>query len=157
MPFAEKVRWKKERYIFQQQTLLFFFFCINKWQQLGRKDGKQNDGEDEELHVLITADNRDSLDKAAHMVEQLLIPINEEQNKHKQDQLRELAIINGKYSLCYLLCFYVCVRKDRVKKEREGRRRRIIRKSFINFSLPDAVHRWHTENCWIILLFTIPT
>ena len=29
------------------------------------------------------------------MVEQLLVPVAEGQNKHKQDQLRELAVING--------------------------------------------------------------
>jgi len=45
--------------------------------------------------VLITADNRDALDRAAIMVEQLLVPVEEGQNKHKQDQLRELAVING--------------------------------------------------------------
>lgn len=70
---------------------------------MGRRDGKQNDGEDEDLHVLITADNRDALDRAAAMVEQLLVPIEEGQNKHKQDQLRELAVINGKFLLIF--CF----------------------------------------------------
>lgn len=98
---------------------------------MGRRDGKHNDGEDEELHVLITADNRDSLDRAAVMVEQLLVPINEDQNKHKQDQLRELAIINGiPFPLFLFLFFVVCgvCGGENGKKE----------KRLLFYSLPDA-------------------
>jgi splicing factor 1 len=49
----------------------------------------------EPLHVLITADNQESLDKASEMVKQLLVPCDEEKNEHKARQLRELASING--------------------------------------------------------------
>lgn len=61
----------------------------------GRSDGKFNTGEDEPLHVLITAETEESVNKAADMVEALLVPIPEEQNEHKKNQLRKLAEING--------------------------------------------------------------
>jgi splicing factor 1 len=52
-------------------------------------------GDDEELHVLITADDEESLSRAATMVEQILVPVEESKNEHKARQLRELASING--------------------------------------------------------------
>lgn len=61
----------------------------------GRRDGRPNVGEDEPLHVLITADTQDSLDRAKVMVEKLLTPIEEERNELKREQLRELARIHG--------------------------------------------------------------
>eukprot|EP01027_Heterolobosea_sp_BB2_P015618 GEZU01022342.1.p1 GENE.GEZU01022342.1~~GEZU01022342.1.p1 ORF type:complete len:457 (-),score=68.60 GEZU01022342.1:36-1406(-) len=61
----------------------------------GRRDGKPNPGEDEDLHVLITADTQEAVDKASAMVEKLLIPVEEGMNEHKRQQLRELASING--------------------------------------------------------------
>jgi len=57
--------------------------------------GKQNPGDDEDLHVLITADSEKQLQIAADMIEQLLIPIDDEKNEHKQLQLRKLADYNG--------------------------------------------------------------
>jgi splicing factor 1 len=64
------------------------------------KDGKKKDntpqpGEDEPLHVFITADTQESLDKAVKMVEALLVPVDESKNEHKARQLRELALMNG--------------------------------------------------------------
>jgi len=61
------------------------------------KEGKskRNGGEDEDLHVLVTADNQDALERACGMVEKLLVPVDEGLNTHKQNQLRELAEING--------------------------------------------------------------
>ena len=61
----------------------------------GRKDGKAFEGEDEELHVLITGDNQSSVDAAADMVRQMLVVIDDDKNIHKQQQLRELALLNG--------------------------------------------------------------
>eukprot|EP01099_Mayorella_cantabrigiensis_P004288 TRINITY_DN3216_c0_g2_i1.p3 TRINITY_DN3216_c0_g2~~TRINITY_DN3216_c0_g2_i1.p3 ORF type:complete len:138 (-),score=53.25 TRINITY_DN3216_c0_g2_i1:810-1178(-) len=60
-----------------------------------RTDGKLNPGDDEDLHVLITGDTEDSLNKAADMIEKLLVPVEEGKNEHKRQQLRKLAEING--------------------------------------------------------------
>lgn len=60
-----------------------------------RKDGKYNIGEDEPLHVLLTADSEAALEKASKMIHELLVPIEEGKNEHKRQQLRELAEING--------------------------------------------------------------
>jgi len=61
----------------------------------GRRDGKVQPGEDEPLHVLITADTELQLDKASKQVQGLLVPVEEGKNEHKRQQLRELAEING--------------------------------------------------------------
>jgi len=61
----------------------------------GRKDGKMNPGEDDELHVLVSADNDKSLHLAVDMVLKLLIPVEEGKNELKREQLRELAKIHG--------------------------------------------------------------
>jgi hypothetical protein len=61
----------------------------------GRKDGKSNPGEEEELHVLITAESEESLNRAAEMVSKLLVPVEEGKNDLKREQLRELARIHG--------------------------------------------------------------
>eukprot|EP00475_Leptophrys_vorax_P026039 TRINITY_DN3648_c0_g1_i3.p1 TRINITY_DN3648_c0_g1~~TRINITY_DN3648_c0_g1_i3.p1 ORF type:complete len:241 (+),score=80.84 TRINITY_DN3648_c0_g1_i3:505-1227(+) len=60
-----------------------------------KKDLKPQPGDDEPLHVFVSADNQESLDKAVKMVEALLTPIEESANEHKARQLRELALING--------------------------------------------------------------
>jgi splicing factor 1 len=62
------------------------------------KEGKgkfQNNEDDDELHVLITADTEDSIKKASKMVKRLLVPVEEGKNDHKMKQLRKLAEING--------------------------------------------------------------
>eukprot|EP00164_Ancoracysta_twista_P005142 GFYU01007011.1.p1 GENE.GFYU01007011.1~~GFYU01007011.1.p1 ORF type:complete len:440 (+),score=60.70 GFYU01007011.1:143-1462(+) len=61
----------------------------------GRKDGKAQMGEDDDLHVLITADTMEMCQHAAELVQPLLEPVEEGQNEHKRQQLRELAAING--------------------------------------------------------------
>ena len=61
----------------------------------GRGMSKPDPTEHEELHVVVTADNEQSLEKAAAMVEQLLVPTSDDQNQHKRMQLRELAALNG--------------------------------------------------------------
>jgi len=61
------------------------------------KGSAKGDGEDanDDVHVLITAPNETSLEKAAKMVRQLLIPVEEGKNIHKRAQLRKLAALNG--------------------------------------------------------------
>ena len=51
--------------------------------------------EDEDLHVMITGDRQEDVDRAAAMIEMLLRPQDEEQMEHKRIQLRELAALNG--------------------------------------------------------------
>merc|ERR1719253_125840 len=61
----------------------------------GRRNGAQMDGDNEPLHVLITGDDPTAIDAAAEMVESMLVVIDDEKNVHKQNQLRELALLNG--------------------------------------------------------------
>ncbi|EFJ49823.1 hypothetical protein VOLCADRAFT_59083 [Volvox carteri f. nagariensis] len=58
--------------------------------------GRPEPGEDDELHVLITGDTDEDVDKAAALIEKLLQPQDETLNEHKRLQLRELAALNGK-------------------------------------------------------------
>ena len=51
--------------------------------------------EDDDLHVVITGDTNEEVDRAAAMVESLMKPVNDDFNEHKRAQLRELALING--------------------------------------------------------------
>ena len=53
------------------------------------------DGDDEPLHVLITGDDPSGIEAAAKMIEDMLVVIDDEKNVHKQNQLRELALLNG--------------------------------------------------------------
>ncbi|KAL4191678.1 hypothetical protein AMTRI_Chr07g81750 [Amborella trichopoda] len=50
---------------------------------------------DEDLHILVEADNQQSLDAAVSILEKLLNPMNGGRNKHKHEQLKELSLING--------------------------------------------------------------
>jgi len=61
----------------------------------GKLNAKLQPDADDDLHVLITADSEDKLTRAEQMIRDLLVPIDEQHNRHKQDQLRELAILNG--------------------------------------------------------------
>jgi splicing factor 1 len=61
----------------------------------GRKNNQPTPGEDDDLHVLITGDTDEQLEKATAMVKKLLVPVDEGLNDHKREQLRELAEING--------------------------------------------------------------
>jgi len=61
----------------------------------GRRDGKVTDGDNEPLHVVISGDDQRAVDAASDMVEQMLVVIDDEKNVHKQQQLRELALLNG--------------------------------------------------------------
>lgn len=57
--------------------------------------GKILPGQDEPLHVLVTAENEKTLQKAVEVIEKLLIPVEEGKNEFKRQQLRELARIHG--------------------------------------------------------------
>ncbi|MDP2439356.1 MAG: KH domain-containing protein [archaeon] len=59
----------------------------------GRGAGKNQD--DDELHVLITAETDGQMKAAIKRVEQLLVPVDEGKNEHKRQQLRKLAEYNG--------------------------------------------------------------
>jgi splicing factor 1 len=61
----------------------------------GRRDGKVMESDTEPLHVVVTGNDRRSVDAATDMVEQMLVVIDDEKNVHKQNQLRELALLNG--------------------------------------------------------------
>lgn len=71
----------------------------------GARGASYDYGDDDDLHVLVTGDRQEDVDRAAVMVERLLQPMDEEMNEHKQKQLRELALINGtlkEENYCYL-------------------------------------------------------
>lgn len=61
----------------------------------GSKGKKMNADENDDLHVLITGEREEDLDRAAKEVQSLLVPVDDQKNSHKQKQLRELALING--------------------------------------------------------------
>ena len=61
----------------------------------GRRDGRATEGENDPLHVLITGEHQAAVEAAAKLIEDMLIVIDDEKNVHKQQQLRELALLNG--------------------------------------------------------------
>ncbi|KAL7547871.1 hypothetical protein ACHAWF_016221 [Thalassiosira exigua] len=61
----------------------------------GRRNGQPMEGDDEPLHVLITGEDPAAVDAAAEMINSMLVVIDDELNVHKQNQLRELALLNG--------------------------------------------------------------
>ncbi|GAQ92263.1 hypothetical protein KFL_009600040 [Klebsormidium nitens] len=68
------------------------------------KNGKMPEGWDEELHVHISADSLDKVDKAVALIEPLLTPLDEHHNAHKRKQLMELAEMNGTVRAFDRLC-----------------------------------------------------
>jgi len=56
---------------------------------------KQQPDEDDELHCFVQGETEENVEAAARMVQELLVPVDDEKNEHKQKQLRELALING--------------------------------------------------------------
>ncbi|KAK7270502.1 hypothetical protein RIF29_23694 [Crotalaria pallida] len=57
------------------------------------KTPSEEDPQDDDLHVLIEANDQKSLDAAVGMVEKLLIPMEDRRNEHKLAQLKELAVL----------------------------------------------------------------
>ncbi|CAO2043234.1 unnamed protein product [Urochloa humidicola] len=68
---------------------------VKEGKLLQKRDLKPDPSENEDLHVLVEAETQEALDAAAGMVEKLLTPVDEVLNEHKQQQLRELAALNG--------------------------------------------------------------
>lgn len=61
----------------------------------GRRDGQADPGDYEPLHVVVTGDDPRAVDAAATMIQEMLVVLDDERNVHKQQQLRELALLNG--------------------------------------------------------------
>lgn len=59
------------------------------------KATKVNDYDSDELHIHITGDTEENVERCAAMVNVYLTPCEDTLNEHKQKQLRELALING--------------------------------------------------------------
>ncbi|PIN11003.1 putative RNA-binding protein SEB4 (RRM superfamily) [Handroanthus impetiginosus] len=61
------------------------------------KGSGEPDPLEEELHVLVEADNQGALSAAVAMIEKLLVPVADQENDHKRAQLAELAKMRGTY------------------------------------------------------------
>lgn len=61
----------------------------------GRRDGVSQPGDADPLHVVVTGDDPKAVAAAEHMMREMLIVLDDEKNVHKQQQLRELAVLNG--------------------------------------------------------------
>ena len=59
------------------------------------KGSRPMPGDNEPLHVVVSAETTKALRKAVKMVEQLMHPVADELNDHKRQQLRELALLSG--------------------------------------------------------------
>jgi len=59
------------------------------------KNGRVNEDDQDDLHVLISGDTASQINAAARAVKRLLVPVEESKNIHKIQQLRKLAEING--------------------------------------------------------------
>ncbi|OZJ04483.1 hypothetical protein BZG36_02673 [Bifiguratus adelaidae] len=63
-----------------------------------RMDSSSNQGQEEDLHCLVTADSEEKVKKAVKMIEKIIetaASVPEGQNDLKRNQLRELAALNG--------------------------------------------------------------
>jgi splicing factor 1 len=61
----------------------------------GRNTQEVNQAEADDLHVLITGETMEGAMQAEEMVKALLKPLDDQDNAHKMNQLRQLAVING--------------------------------------------------------------
>jgi splicing factor 1 len=61
----------------------------------GRRDGVQDTSDYDPLHVVVSGDDPRAVTAAATMIREMLVVIDDEKNVHKQQQLRELALLNG--------------------------------------------------------------
>ena len=50
-------------------------------------------------HYYLIGEDEASVEKAAKMIEDILSPDEDKINEHKQNQLRELALINGMFNM----------------------------------------------------------
>jgi splicing factor 1 len=59
------------------------------------KLGRPQPGEDEPMHVYVQGERQDDVDRAARMIRELLRPDDAKIEEHKQEQLKQLALLNG--------------------------------------------------------------
>lgn len=65
---------------------------------------KTDPSANEDLHVRIEANNQESMDAAVEMVEKLLVPVEDNANDLKREQLFDLAVLNGKVARACTIC-----------------------------------------------------
>lgn len=67
----------------------------------GRRDGRSNPDDNDDLHVLITGEKQENVAHAEKIIADLLVPKEDDAaNEWKMQQLRELALINGTVCVC---------------------------------------------------------
>lgn len=67
----------------------------------GRRDGRSNPDDNDDLHVLITGEKQENVAHAEKIIADLLVPKEDDAaNEWKMQQLRELALINGTACVC---------------------------------------------------------
>ena len=74
--------------------------------KVGRKDGQPLPGEDEPLHAYVTSTNPEAVKKAVDKIRNIIkeaVDVPEGQNDLRRHQLRELALLNGKWG--FLICY----------------------------------------------------
>ena len=74
--------------------------------KVGRKDGQPLPGEDEPLHAYVTSTNPEADKKAVDKIRNIIkeaVDVPEGQNDLRRHQLRELALLNGKWG--FLICY----------------------------------------------------
>ena len=83
-------------FLFSNSVSNFYFKIFSIRGKGSSKEGSKgrtskNPDDDEELHVHVTADDENKVEKAAILISAFLNPIDDEKNDHKQKQLRELV------------------------------------------------------------------
>ena len=82
--------------LFSLKSIFIFLYIFSIRGKGSSKEGSKgrtskNPDDDEELHVHVTADDENKVEKAAILISAFLNPIDDEKNDHKQKQLRELV------------------------------------------------------------------
>lgn len=66
------------------------------------REGKSNYeliAQDDDPHVMITGDNEDDVAEAERIINELLQPLDDDKNIHKQKQMKQLAELNGLHEM----------------------------------------------------------
>ena len=63
----------------------------------GRRDGRVDPDENDDLHVVVTGRDEAMVDKAADMVERLLRPVDDSMNEHKQARSLPMCTLHAAY------------------------------------------------------------
>jgi hypothetical protein len=72
------------------------------------KNGKMPEGWDEELHVHISADSLDKVDKAVALIEPLLTPLDVSFSPYSSGQACDGLLIKLCRSACFQFCSFRC-------------------------------------------------